>query len=332
MSKYLCIVICILLTSCVNNKTQKENKEKSIISNKISIYGNKIPINVIIEPSRIKIDEDLLYISCFRCDTMIYIFSLPDFKLLNSFGQRGNGPEDFLFPVFTNAKNDTIGIWGYADLKKIKQFKTNKKGDLYFLEEFHLDENKAYNQLFKIRDSIVFYNDYPPYLTLKKINLNTSKNQEYYKYKMDKDITNSFFMDNKGDLCISDNHIAYLYYYKHKIDFFDLNLNLIKSYNGSSKKIEINTKDMKESVVYYIHSFAGYKYLYAINNAQPLKNKKESICTLEIFDWYAKMISSIQLKPSVDIFVVDEKRNILYGYNYSIPDYFHQYDLNFINK
>lgn len=80
----------------------------------------------------------------------------------------------------------------------------------------------------------------------------------------------------------------------------------------------------------YITSFAGEKYLYAINHAQAFKNKKTHACTLEIFSWDGRLNSTVELSPAVDIFVVDEKNQLLYGYNYNRPDYFYQFDITSI--
>lgn len=328
---YLFFIIFFFLFSCRESKkkdVESRNSEVSlIVSAHKQIKGTQIFVDVILEPARIQIGENLLYVSCFRCDTMIYTFSLPDFKLLSSFGGRNNGPEGFQFPTFTNAKKNNVGLWGYADLKKIKQFRVDKTGLWSFVEEYNLTEYKAYNQLFAINDSLAYYNNHPPLLTLKRVDLKAGGNEKEHVFEMDQSRGNAFFMSNKGDLSVSAHSVAYLYYYKNRIDFFDLDFNLIKSYKGTNRKVSVDTQDMRESIVYYIGSFAGEQFLYAINHSQAFKYKKEQACTLEVFTWNGELVSTVELSPAVDIFVVDEGNQLLYGYNYNQPDYFFQYDI-----
>lgn len=323
---YLYIIILACIVSCKINDKEVQNSITPCLPNSESIVkGEEITISTMINPSRIKISKNFLYISCFKCDTMIYTFSLPDLKLLGHFGNKGNGPEDYLFPIFTNTDNDTISIWGNSNLKKIKQFKVNKSGKWRFIKEYYLKENKAYNQLFTT-DSFAFYSEYPPMLILKRINLQNMNEDRYHEFKMNRSISESFFEPNRGDLCGYKNKLAYLYYYKNRIDFLDSNLNISKSYTQTNKT-NINTNNHNESFIYYKSYFAGIEHLYAINHNDKLKNRKKT-CKLEIFTWNGILSKKIYLNPSIDIFAVDETDNILYGYNYDTPDIFYKYNLH----
>lgn len=292
------------------------------------IEGTPLPIDAIFEPARLQIGDGLLYVSCFKGDTLIYTFSLPDCKLLNRFGRRGQGPDDLMFPTFPYAKKDTVSIWGYPDMKKIKTFRVDKTGAWHSISEQLLPENQAYNQLFIADDSLAYYNAYPPSLTLKKINLHTGMYEKEHTFEMDKESGKAFFAKNKGDLAVSGRHIAYLYYYADRIDFFDPDFRLQATYRGPHTQSAIEERDMRESIVYYLVSFAGEKYLYAVNHGRPLKYSTPESCTLEIFDWNGRLKKTVRLSPAVDLFAVDEKNNQVYGYNHSRPDHFYRYSLS----
>ena len=325
---FLFLLMSVLFFSCKKKASPiQENKGNgSLILQPKSVQGVAVPIDAIIDPYRMHIGEGLLYASCFSCDTMVYVFSLPDLTLLNSFGCKGNGPADFIFPTFTHATKDTVGIWGYADFKKIKEFKVNKKGQLTFLKEYKVKKNIAFNQLSVVNDSLLFHNIFPKELKIEKINLRTGESQTHG-FEEDQNRDNFYFNQNKGEVRASGEHIAYLYAFKDRIDFFDLDFNLKHTYEGSANEAHIDTRDYTACFGHYRYSFAGDRYLYAINHNQKVGFRNDTACTLEIFTWDGRFVTKVQLKPSVDLMVVDEKNQQLYGYNQSMPDAFYRYDL-----
>ena len=320
---YLFIFSCIICFSC----HEKNNTKTTTISGKANVeyvYGERLLLDVILHPARMAIGNDLLFVSCFSCDTMLYTFSLPEMKLLNSHGFKGTGPEDFIFPVFTDVHDSIINIWGYTDFRKIKQYYVDSFGNFLFKKEFMLEENKAYNQLFTKKDSFAFYNDFPPSLALRRVDLD-SKNEKEYSFEIDQEEGYTFFNKNKGDLCVSNNGIAYLYYYKNRIDFFDFEFNLLESYI-QNEDVHIDIQNWNNNVVYYVSSFSGNRYLYAINHSNKL-SVKSTETQLEVFDWKGSFVRSYILKPAVDLFVVDEEHNILYGFDSENPDFICKYKL-----
>lgn len=322
---YLFILIGLVCISC-HQKQEKVTITKKTV-NKEYIHGESILLNEVIHPARMAIGNNQLYISCFSCDTMVYTYSLPDLNLLNSHGIKGKGPEDFMFPVFTQAHDNLVSMWGYADLRRIQQYQVDTSGVFTKVAEFKLPENKAYNQLFTLGDSLAFYNDFPPSLTLKKMDLKQGgKEIKEHQFKMAQDEGKSFFAKNKGDLCLSSKGLAYLYYYQNRVDFFDLDFNFIKSVSKPSGETVIDSQNWQNSLVYYIASYAGEKYLYAIKLVNQL-NAKHKDCTLDIFDWNGTLITSYSIKSVIDVFVVDEQNKILYGMNKEWPDYIYKIQL-----
>lgn len=308
------------------NKIENNNHFRSK-SAKI-IQGTEMFVDVILHPNRMEIGKEMLFVSCFKCDTMIYTFSLPNMELLSCFGQKGEGPEDFLFPVFCSSEGNNVSVWGGADLKLISQFEVNKDGNWFFRKSFELKENKPYNQARLLKDSFFIYNEFPPKLSIEKINLYDQDKTKHLKFDIDKEIKESFFQKNKGDLLASNNGIAYLYYYKDQIDFYDLNLNILVSHSNENSRVDVNSENYKNSQVYYVNSYAGDKYLYASKRGKPLSVLlNTSFGCIEVYDWNGNKITEFKPNPTPNLFVVDEKNSVLYGYNYDYPDCFFKYDL-----
>ena len=133
--KLLLSISCLILLFSCNNKN-RENLHigsESVVSidesSDMVIQGTEIALDVVIHPNRMGIGNGMLFISCFKCDTMIYTFALPSLKLLSSFARKGEGPDDFLFPVFCGSKNNLVSVWGLSNLRIIKQFQVTNQGD-----------------------------------------------------------------------------------------------------------------------------------------------------------------------------------------------------------
>lgn len=334
MKLLLSIGCLILLFSCNNkNRENLHNGAESVVSidesSDLVIQGTEIALDVVIHPNRMGIGNGILFISCFKCDTMIYTFALPSLKLLSSFARKGEGPDDFLFPVFCGSKNNLVSVWGLSNLRIIKQFQVTNQGDWVFKKGFELKDNKAYNQPYLLRDSFLFYNEFPPQLSVERVYLYDLSKTKQLKFDKDKEITESFFQMNKGDLLASDSGIAYLYYYKNRIDFYDFDLNIIKSHSNKESSVRVNRQNYNESLVYYVNSYAGNKFLYALKRGKPLSLLMDSsFDCMEIYDWKGNMVTEFKLNPTPDLFVVDEMNSIIYGCNYNYPDYIFRYDIN----
>jgi hypothetical protein len=79
-----------------------------------------IPIQEILKPVTINLDNDQIYITE---GASIYIYSLKDFKFVKKFGKEGEGPQEFklipLLPLIINVQTDKILV---NSLGKISRF------------------------------------------------------------------------------------------------------------------------------------------------------------------------------------------------------------------
>ena len=337
---YIIFIFFTLITSSCKNKEKNsdsfplvirvENLNRTDTIKKINAV--EIPIEVTIAPARMKIVNNFLFVSCFQCEPMIYIFSLPDAQFVNSFGIKGQGPDDFFYSVFCDGSFNHLYIWGYADIRKINKFSINNEGELIFQTGISLNEPKIMNQIHLLKDSFIIYNTFPEDLSLKKIDLSNQEKVKEVHFKKDNDSNESAFQSNRGNLAASNNGIAYLYLYRDKIDFFDLDLNLKTAIEDESKKninIKKNIQYYKDNTLYYTTQYAGEKSLYALCKGSSLNDKLNSMSScIKEYDWNGNQIAVYNLDHALELFVVNEDEKKLYGYSINNPDVFLVYNLN----
>lgn len=95
-----------------------------------SIYGMKVTVlTEIRHPKNMAVDDTQLYVAE---NATVYIYSLEDFKLIKSFGRKGQGPQEFQtyphIPITIDVSTDKLIV---SSIKKISYF--TKQGE--FLKE-----------------------------------------------------------------------------------------------------------------------------------------------------------------------------------------------------
>lgn len=335
---FLFVLLFSLLISCANKKNDQkdnENKKTSITNNvktkkefpiEKKLKNNQTFIEKAIFINRMGLTRDYLFTSCFRCSPMIYTFSIPNLELVDSFGIRGNGPDDYSFPVFHANSSNLLAIWGYSDLRKIEKFNVNKQGKLSFLNEYKLKDSKGYNESHLVKDSFFIYNNVPESFSIKKININTSEEVGEFNFEINKEIKEILNQDNKGNIAASDNGIAYLFYYKDQINFYDLNLNQVNSIIVNTN-IERDLQNYKKSKVYYTQSYSGNNYLYALYKGTDLQDNSFAGNCIEVYSWKGDKIARYYLDMYIAYFVVDENNSRIYAYSAENPDYITWFDI-----
>ncbi|GHT65360.1 hypothetical protein AGMMS50239_24950 [Bacteroidia bacterium] len=319
---------------------------KNIFPEEYSLKHKKIFVDEIFQPDKLAIVSDYLFLTCSVCDSMIFQFSLPDFKIIHKFGHKGQGPGEFLHPYIFSDNPNRLTIWGFSDLKKIRQYYICRDNNIIDIKhdnkiiltnpnkEFVMSEYQGYNQIHLIRDSFLVFSAIPTKFLLGKINLYDQMQVNEYNLKLNPDVKEVFFQDNMGVLSASDEGIAFLYKYKNKIDFFDTNFNLITSTNSDAKKLAVSTdpslSSFAENINCYNGYYSGHKYLYALYFGYSFEDSKkpEYKPCVEKYDWKGKKIAKYNLDVRINLFAVNEDTNKLYGYNSSDEDYFYEFDLS----
>jgi hypothetical protein len=252
---------------------------------------------------------------------MLHFYHIPDLTHVQSFGIKGNGPDDIsFFPMFCeNISDSNLYIWGY-NLVKIRKFTLTADHRLLQKKEIELSAYEPFNCMNIIDDRYFFYLNVDK-LTIKKVDLlkkrTTAINFEKETHK------ESFYYSNRGIMAMNNKYIVYAYLFKNQIDIYDSNdLSLYKRLLPVRDGLVV-TGGEKYNINYnYCHHLVtteNYIYLYRSDE------KKRPI--LEVYDYEGNSIKKYILELPVPLFVVDESQKILIGFEDKSEDYLYVYQL-----
>ena len=286
-------------------------------------------IGPLINPSDLYIKNDYLFISSSNTDSILYIYSLPDFKYVNSYGRLGAGPEEFsgCF-TFCKSSDNFIYFKGYSNPMQICSYKVDKNSKPIVQKKYKLKNATLTNFVTILHDSIYLYFDLDE-LIIKQVNIYNGKKIRELKLQKD-DHKEPYFFSNQGVLASNGNSIVYTYSYKKQIDIYDINLSLKKSIVWDYKQIKPTVYDFDNNVHHYLNVYAGEKYFYALysgmseksNSKTPQKNY-----SLEVYDYDGNPVIKYALEKIPVSFTVDEKRGLLYGFDYRNEGVFYVYEM-----
>ncbi|MDR1368689.1 MAG: TolB-like 6-bladed beta-propeller domain-containing protein, partial [Dysgonamonadaceae bacterium] len=290
----------IIINACNNSK-------KPIVEEKKLIAGKILSDKVFSPDFMIKINDKLV-ISSSLSDTMLYIYSLPSLRYLNSTGIKGNGPEDFqLFPMFCESSNGSVYVWGYNPMT-IKKFMIDNNGSLNLENLIKLPKYETFNNMHIINDSLFIYY-LPDLLKTVKFDLKNNKDLDVIQMKKE-DHNDSYFYINRGTIAVNDSFLLYGYLFKKQIDIYR-----IQDF-GMRKKIVGNYKFQKpvlgdfNTPVYYRKIIAGQQFFYALCN----ENLNKEVI-MEVYNYDGLPVKRFTFDIPPQLLVVDEEQSVIYGYN-----------------
>lgn len=313
MNRIIYLLIGLLFIACVERKSQQNVEPFPVVK---SLCAEKVEVNEIFNLSMIMWKEKYLFVSDIRSnDTMLYQYSLPEFKCVYRGGAKGQAEDEFqIFPVFCKTTTNKVYIWGYTP-STIKSFTIDDMGELSIEKEYKLPEyTDMYNDMHVVRDSILIIKDIVQ-LAIRKINLNTQKVMGEILFKKDKH-NETFFSENSGYVTANDSLIIYAYKYKKQIDFYGVDdMKLKKRLFGNDAMPHIVLYDLENSVQYHYGLLAGKDYFYV---RCPIKEDgKEHV---EVYDYSGHSIAKYELDNMLGAFAVDEHNKVIYGYNSEVGE------------
>ena len=361
---YLLFFIALLCFSCDNSSNNKEksteNKKTNLQHKKqtglknetvnlnnddfggiIELKGRVQELPAIIQPKEIEmlIKNDLLIIMSPWSKRIFNVFSLPVFKLIDSFGIQGGGPNEFNSPhlVATDEKDKLFYIYDavwqklYYIKNDFSMFLCNfkfPKGEMRAssLKQIHIlsNRNMLYvsasgkgKKIFSFKpDSVIPENELLDLALAKKYN-----NWAAY--------IGSFGVNKNKD------RMVYAYNYFREIKFLNLKGTIEKKLIFDYKKPKTgNAVDMlaPTNITYYWKISQTSKNVYfSYSGKTPidwvnLKKKGADFIYIEQYNWNGEHLFKFKLDHS-GYFCVDEKRNKLYLLATNAEEAFYVYDL-----
>jgi len=283
----------------------------------------EVTINEIIRPDFIsKIGERILVLSSIS-DTMIHEYDLK-MSYIRGWGNKGASPDEITnFPMFCKGgeANDTLYLWGFSPVN-IRKFSENEVGFFRKDKDIRLPYYDSFNFMSISKDSIFYYYDVNN-LLIKKVLLNSKKEESISFEKDTKDDRSSAFFSNRGVMDTNTKHIVYAYMYKNQIDIYDKeNLTLIKRYLTDNDGLDVGQYDLTR---HYTNVVASNKYIYAYR----VDNSHNHL--LEIYDFDGNSIIKNVLKIPIPLFVIDESSKSIIGFNFEDEDHAFIYNVPELN-
>lgn len=318
----LLIAVIIALSSCNN----KETSTKSNFPAKKELKAIKHLTSEIFSPEFMTITGNILSISSSLSDSMLYHYSLPEIKLIQNTGIKGGAEDEFsAFPMFCSTPaDDALYIWGYKP-NSIKKFVVNDQNNLEYVESFIIDY-ESFNNMNIIRDSLLIYYLIDN-LEIKKINLHKNTLIDNVKLKKD-DHRESYFYSNRGTIAANDSFIVHAYLFKNRIDIYDVETLELKTVIGNkNQNPNITVRDFDNLRYEYFNVIAGKDLFYAVYAGRRDDDTSKNKNRIEVYDYQGNPIIEYEFDIHPVLFVVDEKNQMLYGFNSEHQDYFLSYEM-----
>jgi len=326
-------------------------KGKDPFGNVIELKGEQIIVDdLIFTPSEIKmvIKDNYLIIRTRNRDGAFSILSLPDLRLIKTFGRIGRGPDELLAPkLFRNTDPDILasifdingkiydvlpsGAMTSNNMNLPSRRELTSRGEI-ILSEYSVENPEL------MTDTLLYFAGNSP--TGKSIftiggtdNIKVSEIQNLALNPRRKGWANYI-----GDFTINmeQTRMVYAYKYFKIVKFFDLEHNTVRTVNFERTEFDESTlyqaDGLDSNVTHYWGICAGDRYVYMLYSGRTpgqvwSDNRKENYYIfVEKYDWNGQPIVKYKL-DQWGFFTVDEKNNTLYLVSTNDDDPFFKYQL-----
>lgn len=313
----------LLLLSCSNQNVNTFISEQNL--KEINLSASKKYINKIWHPLFFYSLHNHLFVSSLNTDTVLYIYTLPQLEYKDGFGIKGEGKgEYYIPPMFIGSSSQNLYISGKS-YSEIEKYAIDESGNMLLDSVIDTKITESCNQMYIIGDTTLIYNSLPKELSIKKYDLKRNKIIDKITFKPDNH-SSTYFYTNKGNIVSNDSLIVYYYSYKNQIDIYNIStMSLRKRIVGKYKPTQIVVGERNSINYYYINAFISNKYIYALcQNGQYGDYTKME---LEVYDFNGNVVKKYTFDIPPIFFIVDEKSELIWGYNPQYEDYFLSYKI-----
>src|SRR5690606_34851073 len=319
-----CILILITLLSGCNNPKVGSPLIFDAFPNAEIVAGENIASNQILNPQELIIVDNYLVVLNNKEDSIFCVFSLHDFGLIETFGKRGHGPNEYIYPhLFLSDQEDSkfyIRDIGKKKIEVVDVIMVVEDQENYIAESIPWKSSEIpLNGVVDYKN--IIYDAFTPNTgTIYVTDLNQDKEKAIFNFNDTiEEYKNSSIY--KGYLIARENRIAYAYQFFKRIDILNYEgVRLTSSIGSNSNKPIINPEgilDRGNSTIYYIGAYGGKEYIYFLSYGETGnyygQNINNTISTVEIFSWDGEPIKKITLDRYISHFAIDERRNMIIG-------------------
>ena len=317
------VLILLFFVSCTNNGKKEINE----FPKKINLESKKIEIKEIIKPVSILVLDNYLVVQnefdpnvdCF------FIYSLENFRFLYSFGNLGQGPDDYI--AHTLIKNSSGNIFSVFDqaTRIIRNFLLSDTEPV-LIEKNIIGDNRRepIQELSYLNDSIILLLKWDYELCSYNVKTHELLDSFYFETDIKKKLGANYnqsletnhFSNHKNKIVIGHQFINKL-----SVGKIENNRFVINDKKLTSKRIN---KDLFKNIWYYTIVTATSDYIFAqyyglpFINFQPFprnKNKRIHSFYFEVYDWSLNPLVLIELDSDILRYTIDEKNKTIYTWN-----------------
>lgn len=283
------------------------------------LTAEKIPVAEFIHPIDMKIKEGMLAISAYKSEYMLYLYSIPDFKLISSGGIQGQGPYEFHKPFMRifNSTSDELFIWDLA--VHIMRAFPDSTGGVYFKKANSIGRYMSFNDINLLcSDSVIVYND------INEVSVNKYDFLDdtiLGRIKLKDAGHGSNYNPNTGVMMANDSVIVYAYTYRDRIDIYDSRTMELKKRISGPRKSHIDGRNSKR---YNTGTYQGKKYFYLYFLKSGTEDDESSVRS---YDYYGNPVTEYTFDILPYRIAVDEENGYIYGWNPHYEDFWLRYKL-----
>ena len=324
-----CVLVILFLFSCVDKKGN--GIEKSFYPQRIKSFS----LDNMYVPRDICCLDSFLIINDYGNEDIYSVFKTENMFPIYSFGNRGEGPKDYIFPEKMKILEDGVHIFDRA-LAKFNKFCFNINN-----EPCHSFVKKdallvGLNNVIPVNDSLcvaLSYGDKARYVVLKNDSLYSSS----INYPDDgiaaSNIKKSLVYQGLLLKHPSMNKFVFSSYYGKILEILELDenedLNLIySSYEIFPQYVpneNSSTEMLDENLTGFLTASVSNEYIYLLYSGMTKKDKNRNLSAkIEVYDWGGNMLRTILLDTLLSEFCVNIDNKILYGISMDEMD---NYDL-----
>ncbi|WP_209331284.1 BF3164 family lipoprotein [Lunatimonas salinarum] len=336
--KILLPVLVLFFHSCQSNDSSK--KLISEIPDSGSLLSKEITLDsTVLIPAKILVFPDKAVIFDNGKEDLFKVYRLPEFTFLYSFGEIGEGPNEFSYVNENSlqAMDDNLVVVSGTNLIKIKL--ENDSSVMGESIELFMSNSSPVNGLVMIDESTYISDimDAKPGGPEHQL-VHLQRGEElttFGKYPELSNIENNsqlerLYLDYGKRTVVNpkDGRLAAFYFFQNQIKYYN-------SQGELMQQIEIvmpPKNDLEEELnMYRVEPFATSTHIYVMYVGKPKREvmKQPEIFRphLEIWDWDGNLLERFTLDQPLTSFAVSEKFQKLYGFSYFKEDLFFEYDL-----
>lgn len=348
VKKYLLIFLLfsMLFSACKSDDSILFVNLPKMSCKTFSVKSDSININEIIKPfSFIKL-QDFVVITGDGHKDLFLVYSFPEFKFLYSFGSKGAGPMDYLWPTIVYGTD--VNKFYFYELSKQKLVFyniTKEKADYLGEKRLKITKGNVFHSLYYVNDSLCIVKEQNPKSTiLSMINTNTGKKLHILPNTFTDELIKTLgkeYYSTFDDYCFiyepSNNNFSKVYYLIDRIEtgktkngklFNKIAVGATKCPDFYLYSDDPDNFDVRKNIIYYETAYATPRHIYALYTKRTWGNETGAHI-VDVFNWEGHRIRRLELDKNISNFFVDSTDSILCGFDITKDfDYIYKFKIN----